>query len=160
MTNSFKISFNIDTTAGSITNVTSIPVNPIPQPPQPIPIPTPQPIPIQNSRIPIKLSGDLSVEQQNTILGLVSIAENSSINWWDQYTYCENIGDGRGYTAGFYGFCSGTGDMLQVFQNLKTINPNHALVKYIPILVKVNNSSSTVGLENLVSDCKKYCNVE
>ncbi len=31
-----------------------------------------------------------------------------------QYRYCENIHDGRGYTSGRAGFCSGTGDAIQV----------------------------------------------
>ena len=47
---------------------------------------------------------------------LVSSAENSSLNWRAQYRYIEDIRDGRGYTAGIIGFCSGTGDMLEVVQ--------------------------------------------
>ncbi|MGW0582794.1 chitosanase, partial [Streptomyces sp. NPDC002920] len=38
---------------------------------------------------------------------LVSSAENSSLDWKAQYKYIEDIGDGRGYTAGIIGFCSG-----------------------------------------------------
>ena len=49
---------------------------------------------------------------------LVSSAENSSLDWRRQYRYIEDIGDGRGYTAGIVGFCSGTGDMLQVVRAL------------------------------------------
>ncbi|MYS55627.1 chitosanase, partial [Streptomyces sp. SID6013] len=45
---------------------------------------------------------------------LVSSAENSSLDWKAQYRYIEDIGDGRGYTAGIIGFCSGTGDMLDL----------------------------------------------
>ncbi|MEO8690762.1 MAG: chitosanase [Solirubrobacteraceae bacterium] len=40
---------------------------------------------------------------------LVSSAENSSLDWRSQYRYIEDIHDGRGYTAGIIGFCSGTG---------------------------------------------------
>ena len=47
---------------------------------------------------------------------LVSSAENSSLDWKAQYKYIEDIGDGRGYTAGIIGFCSGTGDMLDLVQ--------------------------------------------
>ena len=47
---------------------------------------------------------------------LVSSAENSSLDWKAQYTYIEDIGDGRGYTAGIIGFCSGTGDMLDLVE--------------------------------------------
>lgn len=31
---------------------------------------------------------------------IVSTNENSSLDWRAQYTYIEDIGDGRGYTAG------------------------------------------------------------
>jgi chitosanase len=47
---------------------------------------------------------------------LVSSAENSSLDWKAQYKYIEDIGDGRGYTAGIIGFCSGTGDMLELVE--------------------------------------------
>ena len=47
---------------------------------------------------------------------LVSSAENSSLDWKAQYKYIEDIGDGRGYTAGIIGFCSGTGDMLDLVE--------------------------------------------
>ena len=49
---------------------------------------------------------------------LVSSAENSSLDWKAQYKYIEDIGDGRGYTAGIIGFCSGTGDMLELVELL------------------------------------------
>src|SRR6185437_7226410 len=45
---------------------------------------------------------------------LVSSAENSSLDWKKQYGYIEDIKDGRGYTAGIIGFCSGTGDVLEL----------------------------------------------
>ena len=48
---------------------------------------------------------------------LVSSAENSSLDWKAQYKYIEDIGDGRGYTAGIIGFCSGTGDMLELVEH-------------------------------------------
>ena len=48
---------------------------------------------------------------------LVSSAENSSLDWRAQYSYIEDIGDGRGYTAGIIGFCSGTGDMLELVED-------------------------------------------
>jgi chitosanase len=48
---------------------------------------------------------------------LVSSAENSSLDWKAQYKYIEDIHDGRGYTAGIIGFCSGTGDMLELVQH-------------------------------------------
>lgn len=113
---------------------------------------------MSNNKIPLQLTGlNLTSDQIDTIMSLVSIAENSSTSWWEQYDYCEDIKDGRGYTAGFYGFCSGTGDMLEVFKELSNINPSHALVKYLPALIKVNNTQSHNGLDGLVDACKKYC---
>ncbi len=54
--------------------------------------------------------GDLaSPEKKEIAMELVSSAENSSLNWKTPYKYIEDNGDGRGYTAGIIGFCSGTG---------------------------------------------------
>lgn len=68
---------------------------------------------------------------------LVSSAENSSLNWQAQYRYIEDIDDGRGYTAGIIGFCSGTGDMLELIQYYATINPGNILQAYIPELEQI-----------------------
>jgi chitosanase len=86
---------------------------------------------------------------------LVSSAENSSLNWRAQYSYIEDIGDGRGYTAGIIGFCSGTGDMLEVVQHFAQLEPNNVLAKYLPALQKDNGSSSHSGLDpNFTKDWK------
>ena len=58
---------------------------------------------------------------------LVSSAENSSLDWRAQYAYIEDIGDGRGYTAGIIGFCSGTGDMLELVQAYTETEPDNPL---------------------------------
>ncbi|MDH6575819.1 chitosanase [Kitasatospora sp. MAP5-34] len=77
---------------------------------------------------------------------LVSSAENSSLDWKAQYKYIEDIGDGRGYTAGIIGFCSGTGDMLDLVQHYTDLKPGNILAKYLPALQKVNGSASHAGL--------------
>lgn len=77
---------------------------------------------------------------------LVSSAENSSLNWKAQYAYIEDINDGRGYTGGIIGFCSGSGDMLQVVEYYNQIAPNNGLTKYIAALKKVNGTPSHTGL--------------
>ena len=105
------------------------------------------------------LPGHMTLLQCDTILQLVSIPENDRVDWTLNYDYIENIGDGRGYTVGLCGFCSGTGDLLMVFQALQKINPNHPLVKYIPALQQVNGTSSTAGLQGLVTDLPKYNDV-
>ncbi|MEU8887719.1 chitosanase [Streptomyces sp. NPDC048442] len=77
---------------------------------------------------------------------LVSSAENSSLEWKKQYAYIEDIGDGRGYTAGIIGFCSGTGDMLELVERYSAAVPGNVLEKYLPALREVNGSNSHDGL--------------
>ncbi len=78
---------------------------------------------------------------------LVSSAENSSLNWRAQFGYIEDIGDGRGYTAGIIGFCSGTSDMLALVETYTRRSPNNRLAKYLPALRSVNGSDSHAGLD-------------
>lgn len=85
------------------------------------------------------------------ILKLVSIAENSSINWQKQINYIENINDGRGYTISIVGFCTGTGDFIQVLREIQNLDKNHILVKFIPLVEKVDGTDSVKGLESLPS---------
>ncbi|MDT7804698.1 MAG: chitosanase [Actinomycetota bacterium] len=95
----------------------------------------------------VKATGDLSVAAKKEIaMKLVSSAENSSLDWKAQYKYIEDIGDGRGYTAGIIGFCSGTGDMLELVQAYTDSVPNNPLAKYLPALRKVNGTDSHSGL--------------
>jgi chitosanase len=77
---------------------------------------------------------------------LVSSAENSSLDWKAQYKYIEDIGDGRGYTAGIIGFCSGTGDMLDLVTLYNTREPDNVLSTFLPALRKVNGTDSHSGL--------------
>jgi chitosanase len=77
---------------------------------------------------------------------LVSSAENSSLEWRKQYRYLQDIGDGRGYTAGIVGFCSGTGDMLKVVERYTAAEPGNALAEFLPALRRVRGSASHEGL--------------
>ena len=86
--------------------------------------------------------------QKDIAMQLVSSAENSSLDWRKQYAYIQDINDGRGYTGGIIGFCSGTGDMLRVVQYYTKLAPHNALTKYIPALQKVNGTASHAGLGN------------
>ncbi|AOP49098.1 chitosanase [Streptomyces lydicus] len=87
---------------------------------------------------------------------LVSSAENSSLNWKAQYKYIEDIGDGRGYTGGIIGFCSGTHDMLELVELYTQRKPGNVLAKYLPALRKVDGSDSHEGLDpNYTKDWKK-----
>ncbi|MFF4423133.1 chitosanase [Streptomyces sp. NPDC001549] len=87
---------------------------------------------------------------------IVSSAENSSLDWKAQYKYIEDIDDGRGYTAGIIGFCSGTGDMLDLVEYYTQIKPGNALAKYLPALRKVDGGDSHAGLDpNFTKDWAK-----
>lgn len=81
------------------------------------------------------------------VFALVSSAENSSIDYAKQYAYIEDIGDGRGYTAGVIGFTSGTGDLLQVVAEYAKLKPqNNLLKRYLPALEAVMGTDSHEGL--------------
>ncbi|MER7276115.1 chitosanase [Dactylosporangium sp. NPDC000244] len=78
---------------------------------------------------------------------LVSSAENSSLDWKAQYRYIEDINDGRGYTGGIIGFCSGTGDMLDLVEAYTSRVPGNPLARFLPALRKVNGTDSHAGLD-------------
>ncbi|BBJ39760.1 chitosanase [Streptomyces antimycoticus] len=87
---------------------------------------------------------------------LVSSAENSSLDWRGQFQYIEDIDDGRGYTAGIIGFCSGTGDMLELVEYYTQQKPGNVLAKYLPALRDVDGTDSHDGLDpNFTKDWKK-----
>ncbi len=77
---------------------------------------------------------------------LVSSAENSSLDWRAQYRYLQDIGDGRGYTGGIIGFCSGTGDMLEVVRLYTRRQPDNPLRRFVPALREVDGTDSHEGL--------------
>jgi chitosanase len=85
--------------------------------------------------------------KKDIAMQLVSSAENSSLDWKAQYPYIEDIHDGRGYTAGIIGFCSGTHDMLELVQHYTQLKPGNILAKYLPALKKVDGTSSHKGLD-------------
>ncbi|MEV7966802.1 chitosanase [Sphaerisporangium sp. NPDC088356] len=96
----------------------------------------------------VAASVDLTDPHKKDIaMQLVSSAENSSLDWKAQYKYIEDIDDGRGYTAGIIGFCSGTGDMLDLVELYTKQKPGNVLAKYLPALRKVNGTDSHSGLD-------------
>jgi chitosanase len=93
--------------------------------------------------------------KKDVAMQIVSAAENSSLDWRAQFSYIEDIKDGRGYTAGIIGFCSGTGDMLDLVEAYTTAKPSNVLAKYLPALRKVDGTSSHSGLDpNFTKDWK------
>jgi chitosanase len=99
------------------------------------------------STSPAAVTSDLSApDKKELAMELVSSAENSSPDWRAQYRYIQDIHDGRGYTAGIIGFCSGTGDMLEVVEAYTAARPHNRLAKYLRALRRVNGTSSHRGL--------------
>lgn len=76
----------------------------------------------------------------DVVLQLISLPENGTPKWYDQYNYIEFLGDGRGFTVTLYGACSGTGDLAMIFDELAKISPRSKacdeLLTYLPALRK------------------------
>jgi chitosanase len=103
----------------------------------------------------VQASGLDDPAKKEIAMEIVCSAENSSLDWKAQYKYIEDIDDGRGYTAGIIGFCSGTGDMLELVELYADRKPNNVLQKYLPALRRVNGSDSHSGLDpNYTKDWK------
>ncbi|HEU4425906.1 MAG TPA: chitosanase [Pilimelia sp.] len=121
------------------------PAAPTPTSPTPTPTPTARPRP---PAPPPAARVDLTDPRKKDIaMRLVSSAENSSLDWRAQYEYIEDIGDGRGYTAGIIGFCSGTGDMRELVAEYTRRKPGNVLAKYQTALREVDGSDSHAGLD-------------
>jgi chitosanase len=91
----------------------------------------------------------MDATQKEIAQRLVSSAENSSLDWRAQYAYIEDIGDGRGFTGGIIGFCSGTGDMLSLVLRYTQLAPSNPLSPLLPALQRVNGTASHRGLRTL-----------
>ena len=116
---------------------------------------TTAPVPTRTATAPAKPSptrttaaakGLMQAHKKDIAMQLVSSAENSSLDWKAQVGYIEDIGDGRGYTGGIIGFCSGTSDMLALVKYYTAQKPGNGLAKFLPALRKVNGSDSHAGL--------------
>jgi chitosanase len=73
------------------------------------------------------------------------------------YAYSENINDGRGYTSGRAGFCTGTGDAIQVidcYDKLRTAANGNLMAKYMPALTTINNGDTSLldAVGNWITD--------
>ena len=104
--------------------------------------------PVQASSLATPAPGLDDPREKEIAMELVSSAENSTLDWKAQYAYIEDIDDGRGYTAGIIGFCSGTGDMLELVRAYDHDSPGNALSPFLPALTAVNGTESHKGLGN------------
>src|ERR1700712_5194952 len=91
-------------------------------------------------------AGLAAPREKEIAMELVSSAENSTLDWRGEYGYIEDIGGGRGYTAGVIGFCSGTGDMLELVRSYAAAEPGDPLAAYLPALRRVDGTASHRGL--------------
>ncbi|KAJ1951118.1 hypothetical protein FBU59_000350, partial [Linderina macrospora] len=95
----------------------------------------------------------LSGCSKNLALRITNIYENGDTDF--HYDYCENIHDGRGFTAGIAGFCTGTSDAWVVLQQYhKLTGGKDSFSKYDAVMKKLDQSGSgsTSGLDG-------YCSV-
>jgi len=93
-------------------------------------------------------------------LQMTTACENSTTKL--QYNYAENIGDGRGITFGFVGFCTGTYDGNMLIKYYTKLNPSNTLAKYIPAMDAIDSGShsqnggdsnpGTAGLDGFIKD--------
>jgi chitosanase len=91
-----------------------------------------------------RLSLTVDAERKHRAAQITSTFENSTLEL--QYDYVENIGDGRGITAGRAGFTSATGDLLLIVRRYLEAKPDNVLAHYIPALEAVNGTDSMKGL--------------
>ncbi|MDB5186815.1 MAG: putative glycosyl hydrolase [Candidatus Saccharibacteria bacterium] len=107
----------------------------------------PEPTPSSTSSVPMPTNTNVTLRdpaKKVIAMKLISSAENSSLDWKAQYAYIEDIGDGRGYTAGIIGFCTSLnmcGDLLELVEYYTSVKPNNVLAKYIPALKKTFNNT-------------------
>lgn len=79
----------------------------------------------------------LTKEQKHRAEELTSVFENSTTEL--DYSYGENLRDGRGITCGRAGFCTGTGDAILVVKKYTDLKPDNVLAKYLPALTELEN---------------------
>ena len=103
-------------------------------------------------------AGPLPPAWKSCAVQMISVFENESTSL--KYDYIENLHDGRGYTAGPYGFSVADGDLLQVVEVYDAMRPDNVLSSFIPTLKEVRETASTReistrGLEALPEAWKK-----
>jgi hypothetical protein len=84
--------------------------------------------------------------QRQMIDMLEAMGEQDTTDYASQYAVCDNIKDGRGYTIGTVGFCTGTGDFIIVARCLNDVEPSNTLSKYYPGLQKIDDLFYTTNM--------------
>jgi hypothetical protein len=86
--------------------------------------------------------------QTGLIHMLEAMGENDTTDYDSEYSYIQNIKDGRGYTIGTVGFCTGTGDFIVVARCLNDLEPSNLLAKYWPGLVAIDDAFYKLDANN------------
>ena len=91
----------------------------------------------------------MTPEQRRRADQIISVFENETLEM--QYGYTEELGDGRGLTAGRAGFTTATGDLVLVVQRYVDLTPDSPLKHYLPRLMELaeTEDGSTEGLDGL-----------
>ncbi|KAJ2746130.1 hypothetical protein GGI20_001615 [Coemansia sp. BCRC 34301] len=87
---------------------------------------------------------------------ITNVYENGDTKF--HYEYCEDLKDGRGFTAGIAGFCSGTGDAWEVVQTYHKLTGGKDEMSQFDATMKKyaeSGSDSTSGLSNYCEVWKK-----
>jgi chitosanase len=109
------------------------------------------------TKTPVPTSGPdtaaLNACQKSIIFQATNIYENSKVSF--SYDYCENLGDGRGYTSGIIGFTTGTHDAYAVIrQYVATPGHGNEFEPYMEALKRIDQVS---GLNPDVKGLSGYC---
>ncbi|KAI8068144.1 lysozyme-like domain-containing protein [Gilbertella persicaria] len=92
---------------------------------------------------------------------ITNVFEDGSPNF--AYAYCEDIHDSRGYTAGYAGFTTGTGDAEIVIEKYTFNSPINFLLAFLPRIKQISllphcdrkSRGTILGLGNYCSAWKK-----
>jgi len=90
---------------------------------------------------------NITPEQKRVAEQLTSLFENGTIQL--QYGYAANLKDGRGITCGRAGFCTGTGDAIQVVELYVEMNPGNPLERFMPELTRLNGLKEEDGNDDV-----------
>ncbi|KAI8900286.1 lysozyme-like domain-containing protein [Globomyces pollinis-pini] len=102
------------------------------------------------------IANGLSICQENIVMKLTTVFENSVQNF--QYDFCSSINDGRGYTSGIIGFTTGTMDAHLVIKQYCKVNPGNSLCRYLWRLQQLDEYFLYgTGDPNSVEHLEGYC---
>jgi chitosanase len=110
-------------------------------------VPTYMPHQVSLYQMRVNRQNKLSPQQKLRAEQLISLFENSTIEF--QYAYAKVLGDGRGVTAGRAGFTTGTGDAYVVVQQYTNKVAKNPLEKYLPELKRLLTADNRGDISRL-----------